>query len=445
MKTREQKITALLLCVLLLGTMLPVSAIAESTVIPGDLLEDANQILLPEGVSSQAMEASETDASEVEEDPAAEVPETETESKAAAETALPEAQNVETEASDAQENETKGEEDNSEPTEEASADTEAVSEEESSTETEETTETGENAEYSEVLTASLDYIPETTSDSESLLDAYAEQRINGALREGHTLMAAANPTRGMNAPQAYACSVLMEAISKTAAGELASTAYTVSFSEETEAWVTTAEALGYESFTGININEALGQIVGLDNMLRTLLNACPYELYWFDKTVGIHLVIRYQYSANSVKINTICYRFAVASEYSAGTYQVDGSSAEAIRTAVENARAIVEEASGLSDPEKLRFYKNRICGLTEYNNAAAGTAVYGNPWQIIWVFDGKSSTNVVCEGYAKAFQYLCDLSSFNPGIYCISVTGAAGGVRHMWNLVHMENGKNYLA
>ena len=30
--------------------------------------------------------------------------------------------------------------------------------------------------------------------------------------------------------------------------------------------------------------------------------------------------------------------------------------------------------------------------------------------ELIWVFDGDSSTNVVCEGYAKAFQYLCDLS-----------------------------------
>jgi replicative DNA helicase len=50
-----------------------------------------------------------------------------------------------------------------------------------------------------------------------------------------------------------------------------------------------------------------------------------------------------------------------------------------------------------SDYEKLQSYRNEICGLTDYNHAAVTDgAPYGNPWQLIWVFDGNSTTNVVC-------------------------------------------------
>ena len=83
-----------------------------------------------------------------------------------------------------------------------------------------------------------------------------------------------------------------------------------------------------------------------------------------------------------------------------------------------------------------------------YNSSAAGgSTAYGDPWQLIYVFAGDSSTNVVCEGYAKAFQYLCDLSSFSGDVTCYTVTGTmsggtgAGG--HMWNVVKLE-GKNLL-
>ena len=72
---------------------------------------------------------------------------------------------------------------------------------------------------------------------------------------------------------------------------------------------------------------------------------------------------------------------------------------------------------------------------------------YGNPWQIIYVFDGNSSTNVVCEGYAKAFKYLCDLTDFDKEIYCYLLSGelrsGGSGEGHMWNVVSID-GVNYL-
>ena len=57
---------------------------------------------------------------------------------------------------------------------------------------------------------------------------------------------------------------------------------------------------------------------------------------------------------------------------------------------------------------------------------------------MIWVFDGDNSTKVVCEGYAKAFQYLCEKST--PQIKCYNVTGTMGG-NHMWNVVEVGNAR----
>lgn len=97
----------------------------------------------------------------------------------------------------------------------------------------------------------------------------------------------------------------------------------------------------------------------------------------------------------------------------------------------------------------MESYKEEICDLTSYNYDAVKPGVaYGDPWQMIYVFDGDESTNVVCEGYAKAFQYLCDMSDFlDPGYNCCSVTGmmrgGTGEGPHMWNIVTIGDG-NYL-
>jgi hypothetical protein len=69
---------------------------------------------------------------------------------------------------------------------------------------------------------------------------------------------------------------------------------------------------------------------------------------------------------------------------------------------------------------------------------------------MIWVFDNDPNTTVVCEGYAKAFQYLCDRSTFETdSIECHTVTGfmidRSGSENHMWNIIHMDDGRNYIA
>ena len=103
-----------------------------------------------------------------------------------------------------------------------------------------------------------------------------------------------------------------------------------------------------------------------------------------------------------------------------------------------------------SDYEKLRAYNKAICEAVTYDYDAVkkdhGTYVvdHGDPWQLIWVFDGDPDTKAVCEGYSKAVQHLCDLTDFkSKTVQSIIVSGHAGG-GHMWNIVRMEDGKRYL-
>jgi hypothetical protein len=127
--------------------------------------------------------------------------------------------------------------------------------------------------------------------------------------------------------------------------------------------------------------------------------------------------------------------------------QFNTSKVAAVNMAVENAQYIVDNSTGTL-LERLTGYKNKICQLTSYNTAAANNNwAYGNPWQLVWVFDGDTSTKVVCEGYAKAFKYLCDLSNFNNA-ECLTVSGTMGGGTgegpHMWNVMKMDDDRNYL-
>ena len=260
---------------------------------------------------------------------------------------------------------------------------------------------------------------------------------------------------------------LREAAIEIAAGQRSSTVIELTLSElglEGKKWK--ASDLGVES---IVVNKKISAeamaaakryIYDFRPVVRTLLANCPYELYWYDKTQG-YIYDGYIYNASynsssgeyeiffsgSVKLS-----FAVADEYavSGSAYTVNSEFGEAVGKAKTKAEQIVAAYTASSDHDKLLAYKNEICSLVSYNSsAAAGNVSYGNPWQIVWVFDENPETKVVCEGYSKAFQYLCDLTSFDQDIACISVWGESvynGKTgNHMWNIVRMEDGKNYLA
>ena len=298
-------------------------------------------------------------------------------------------------------------------------------------------------------------IPGGDPDNEELLNTLAEQALQNALPGRRRLMAQKNVGGRLTGVQSVAYTELRSLIAQTAAGTLTSTKYKVDVTGENLVW--TAEQLGYTEINSDNQTAAIqkaAEMSGfkLSELLNALLADCPYELYWFDKTSGVSSSYSAGVTSKRVTIKSVNYTFPVAKEYSAGNYTLNTAYIDSINNAVNTAKSIVDSASSLSDRDKLDRYRSQICSLTSYNTSAGGSGVsYGNPWQLIYVFDGNDSTKVVCEGYAKAFQYLCDLTSFTTGsITCYTVTGdvtsslSGGAEGHMWNIVTMDDGKNYL-
>lgn len=261
---------------------------------------------------------------------------------------------------------------------------------------------------------------------------------------------------------------LEEQIKKTAAGENTSTQFTIPVKELVEQMLYTQEELGVSFDSKKEQQEALGRFMErevitneeLQVVFSSLLADLPYELYWYDKAAEGSFVVfldGVQTRNDSERGKCLCVEDAVLSfgflvdGYYGDEYQTNAASIDAARKAAANAQKIVDAASGQSDYQKLVYYRNKICELVSYDQQAAQTRSKGNqnPWQIVNVFDGDTTTNVVCEGYAKAFQYLCDLTAFaDDDIYSYIVTGSMAGSTgegsHMWNIVHMGVCGNYL-
>ncbi len=210
-------------------------------------------------------------------------------------------------------------------------------------------------------------------------------------------------------------------------------------------WQTTASGNALKREVAAHLNE-----LDISKIIDCLAVDCPYELYWYEKTAATTWQYGYSTKATgnktTVKIENLSISMPVISSYASGKYKVNAGIVQIAKSAAENARMIVKEFQGYTETEKLYGYKEMICYLTSYNDDVTEDDEYGDPWQLIYVFDGDDSTNVVCEGYSKAFQYLCDLSD----ITCYTVTGMMNGGTgegpHMWNIVAAKSlygtGKN---
>ena len=214
--------------------------------------------------------------------------------------------------------------------------------------------------------------------------------------------------------------------------------------------------------------ESLQKALDMNSIHSCLLADLPFDFYWYDKPTGLRLAMICSRTDSGLTISSMKFAFSVAEDYRqpgsaadfalnqdnvVSCYTVNAEKVNAANAAAARAKEIVAAHAGKSDYEKLAAYRAEICALTEYNHDAANTSTesleYGDPWQLIYVFDGNTETKVVCEGYAKAFQYLCDLSDFaDEGTACYTVigllTGSSAPVGHTWNIVSLS-GSNYLA
>lgn len=186
-------------------------------------------------------------------------------------------------------------------------------------------------------------------------------------------------------------------------------------------------------FSGSGLN---GEDVDILLILDALLFDFPYDLYW---CAGCYYLLTPDTVLFVFKPNTVYW----PDNFDANTSPfLDSTKFQKAAEAAENIFAIKNHYASYSDYDKLAAYADEICALVEYDHYAADNDTYElncNPWTLINVFDGDPTTNVVCEGYAEAFQYLCEESTFDGVVACYSVTGN----EHKWNIVRIE-GISYL-
>ncbi|MBQ9079449.1 MAG: hypothetical protein IJY27_00045 [Clostridia bacterium] len=245
-------------------------------------------------------------------------------------------------------------------------------------------------------------------------------------------------------------------IADVANGKSTSTAFTVTSGLSSLKW--TAAELGctliengaVSTTAKQAISEKFKQKVDLLKVLYSLQQDCPYELYWFNPTEGIATGYNLSVSEDTAIITDLTVYFSVYPDFAGSAENtVDTAKTKAAAAAVANADAIITANASKTDRQKLEAYCNQICSLVSYDHITAGSSVVtvGNPYQIPYVFDGISSTNVICEGYSRAFQYLCDRTTFSGNVVCYTVSGtvAADGSTygHTWNIVSI-GGTNYL-
>ena len=222
-------------------------------------------------------------------------------------------------------------------------------------------------------------------------------------------------------------------------------------------WGITGEVISAGKLTA-EASAVIEAAFNLDALMQRMLSEMPYELYWFDKTEGIGMSYGVSLSGEILTVKNLKLSMYISQAYAkinedGATYDpltADTAKTSAAKRAAENATQVVAANTAKSDYEKLKAYLDYIKAAVSYNNEAANTNAtpYGDPWQLIYVFDGDKNTNVVCEGYAKAFKYLCDLSSFSESdLFCSLVTGTmtvgTSAGPHMWNIVTV-GGRNYL-
>ena len=326
----------------------------------------------------------------------------------------------------------------------------------------------------EVIQDSVVIDPVYVGDNDELLQDYIDVSLGVSHSAVYSIYGAGRRLTGSNRT---IYDNLKAKIKSVADGDLFYTVFTLQPEElgmEKTSW--TAEELGVSSplvqnsaFTpeaNAAINQIMSEAINLSDIVTALLFDCPYDLYWYEKTIGTKQNIRFGLRGDKTEafISSVEFAFVVAGEYAdqeAAQYEHEGElfdvtvnseKPESIETALSVIETITDSNQAKNDYQKLLAYKDTITDLVDYNYAAANktnNTPYGNPWQLIWVFDQDASTKVVCEGYSKAFQYFCDLSNFRSDkiesrLVSGTMNGGTGAGEHMWNVVTMDDGENYL-
>ncbi len=319
-------------------------------------------------------------------------------------------------------------------------------------------------------------------DPEELLTGYITKQMYDM---NNGIMTLSNESAGQNFDSVNykLYSSLKKKVEDVAAGEISDTRFEIDINDYLDNIEDTylyPWDLGLDEFPDpvtddikLAYQDAIYEIMGLhmDDVIHSLNIDCAYESYWWDSIKGVDYWFYPIYIGTDSDGNQyLCLEpegtedadasklymdFYVSLEYCDNLderFSLNPEIPKEITTALNKAKDIAGKASGYKkDYEKMSFFKDEILALSDYNHEAADAELpddrshENGPWQIIWVFDDDPKTMVVCEGYAKAFQYLCDLSDLNSITVggTLSIAGEVLG-DHAWNIVTLDDGFNYI-
>ena len=138
------------------------------------------------------------------------------------------------------------------------------------------------------------------------------------------------------------------------------------------------------------------------------------EIFWINNTFG------YAHDDGSTVIE--CYSYLSAEECNS---YIDRMS-EKVKTLLDGADEVVDVY------HKEKLLHDRLLDVCRY---AEGVGSISDGWQYFTPYGALVDGTAVCEGYSKAFQILLSCA----GIEGYTVKGYADDVRHMWNLVKIDD------
>ena len=261
----------------------------------------------------------------------------------------------------------------------------------------------EPADQSGEFTVEVKDLDDDLPDSDELFAGYVDQLFYDGVNDGIATLGNVGADKLTDPKLKAAYTGLKGYVEKIAAGEMTSTKeLDIPFSMT---WTTGALGSDFDAAADA-AGDAISKVI--DPVISYLLMDCPYDFYWFDKTETGGYLFSYDFTlkGGTYSISRLKFYFSVAAEYRAAgnEYQLDAAKVSGVKKAADNAKAIVTKYAGEEDAYKLAAYCQEICDLVSYNTSAAEDWMtpYGNPWQLIWVFDGDNTTDVVCEGYSGA-------------------------------------------
>ena len=153
------------------------------------------------------------------------------------------------------------------------------------------------------------------------------------------------------------------------------------------------------------------------NDLQTAFWACDYDN---PQLLNIDNGYQYTYSGSRIYSVTLLY-CKNASQTSAALKNVESKTAD-----------VIAQAKKLpNDYERVKLFHDYIINRTVYT-ASGYISIAETDGPILY---GKA----LCEGYSRAFEYLCQ----SVGIECVCISGTArsslGSGGHMWNMVKLDD------